>query len=64
MCSHIKDWKCASVHMFQTYEAVMHIVKNIYFYNILTKVNTSNISPYNDGNFTYKEVISQVKKKV
>lgn len=60
MCSLTKDWKCSSDHMQQTYAAIKHIVKNIYFYNILAIVNSSDISPYDDGNITYKVVIYNI----
>ncbi|XP_043478946.1 retinoid-inducible serine carboxypeptidase-like [Leptopilina heterotoma] len=57
LCSHMKDWKCASVHTQQTYEAIIHTVKNIYFYNILTQVNTSNITPYNDDDIAINSLM-------
>lgn len=50
----MKDWKSAAVNMLKTLAEIQNCKKNLNFYNIFSKVDHENYSPYDEGNVTYK----------
>ncbi|XP_043478887.1 retinoid-inducible serine carboxypeptidase-like [Leptopilina heterotoma] len=46
LSTHIKDWNGANNHTHSTISNIKNIIKNVNFYNILSKVEHRNFSPY------------------